>query len=609
MEVPRQIWLEVTIDPDGRDIKLDGRHDFKLMNPITEKVNVDPAFIGEIEIPDLKLIFNDSTQFFNPLSTDELYRPFRVAVSAIKTFTSRTSIELEYHYILNQGNDDMSKQRPYPGDMITITDGVNSNTTIISNVTLDYDGSLGLPPPIDQYAKYYCRLTLPVGGLTHDYSAGDIVSITPYVGKKVKVVLKVEGDSNDYTMMEGFIKHPLEWKGDEAILTIENLLGTYLRKDLRVKTSSPNPTQWVGADGNFTSSLSWAEGDTGSDPTITVYEDAFPGKWVVTFSDTTNFTVTGPNCRDKAGDINTDFYDQTDATDSQIKITASTWGSPSAGDKLTFYVSVNFDSERSAEIIYNLLVTYAGLSVDYLDAVAPITTIHVSVYGYSFNFTYNLFADELNLSFSDNYKIGEAIIAVQPHTMTYLATNATEFTLFRSRAYVEGSPTASTKVPGVPETGYGAPSAFGNPIENTIKTNGLQLYNQMIIKYGWDASTNSYTGVFIYPGPGDANPSATLYGRTVAIDIELPGYFDPVVVEKWAKRYYSIWAFDLVSVEQTTGYYNALTSANVGDAINGLDVGLSSTATIVNIEKTVGPQNRVKFNTIVYPYDFLGFWQ
>ena len=135
---------------------------------------------------------------------------------------------------------------------------------------------------------------------------------------------------------------------------------------------------------------------------MTIYSGANLGQWTFTFSSDRNFTAVGPNTN-KAGSTLSDFYDQTGATDSQIKIPSSFWhGTPAAGDIFQFYVSANFSNASVGEIIQELISDYGGLPAAYHN----IDTAALSDD-----------SDKITWSFDSSLTVGEAITLMLPHAM------------------------------------------------------------------------------------------------------------------------------------------------------------------------------------------------
>jgi hypothetical protein len=136
---------------------------------------------------------------------------------------------------------------------------------------------------------------------------------------------------------------------------------------------------------------------------VIIYPNANLGQWVVTFTSATAFKVTGPNTENKAGTTGEDFYDATDASDSQIKIPSGFWhGTPAVGDILTFNVSANFNNISVGSIIQELISNYGGLAAAY----HSITTTALSDD-----------SDKITWSFDSPITVGEAITLMLPHAM------------------------------------------------------------------------------------------------------------------------------------------------------------------------------------------------
>jgi len=328
---------------------------------------------------------------------------------------------------------------------------------------------------------------------------------------------------------------------------------------MRLHASSTSPTQRTNTSGSLATSLAWNTGSSGTCSGVTTYTGAQIGEWVVTFSDNTNFTVNGANCKDKAGTTGANFFDQTDATDSQIQIPSVNWGGTRAtDDTLTFYISANFENKTVPEIIYELLGSYAGVSDDYIDVGGTGVTDTSERANYSFNKAYYVLSTEsISISFDQPITIGEAIITVNAHAMAYL----TQMTGGNFRLFLLN-----------PQYQFPSYGLDRNEIMD-IQNYRTEYINEFIINYGWDYTNGEYQYTYTYPPSDNENPSYQYFGKKRTHTIEMPGMYSSTDAETWAKRYYFTWFMGVNLVKMTGSLY--FVNINAGDLVEDLPAGFN----------------------------------
>jgi len=521
----RRVFVEVTIDPDGRAIKLDGYKDVANISPVVSEVNLDPKSLNQLILKDIQITLNDSREFYNPSTRSwetDRYLPFRKEFTTLKEAPSAT-----YATVSELGVNLFKTD-----DMVIFSDGVNTDIvkiTYTSSVRQYFDSDC-------QYGECWQRIHFHTGSLTHTYSGGDIVTLQPWLGKNVIIQIRdiTLGVATLKTVFRGVIRQPFDFYGGGAILKVDNLLAEFLDAELKLATGSTDPHKRCDSAGSLVTTITWTKSGTGVLSGITYYESASLGLWTVTFSDATNFTVTGLGIKDKAGTTGADFYDKTDATDSQIKIPLGNWsGTPQADDVVIFYSCLNFENLSVPEIMYQLSVAHAGIDTDLIDMHASGMTYVGSGYGdYTFNDLYKdiavTYSENITISFDSFTTIGEAILAVQINAAIYLSQNADgKLALFALN----------------PEwsVGYWSASGAGHYIDGTQSATSLNYYNEIVIKYGFDYTTGEYQYSYIYPGA--SNYSLSVLDKKRSVEIEMPAIYDEATAELYAKRYYSFWAF------------------------------------------------------------------
>lgn len=578
--------IEVVIDPDGRNIKLDGTRDSFSISPIITEINIDPSSYNEIILNDVMIQFNDSQEFFNCLSQRGGFAPIRIFTCQVSGSQTATSIVV-------------NKTGFVAGDLVTFTDGTNSETVKLTSVTDSWPSGETL---------YFAS-----GSLSNTYTSGDIVSTSPILGSTVRIDLRLKGlgCAGTKTVFLGVIRQPFVWDKGGVILKVDNYFSQFLQKPLRIKSTSYNPKQ------RLTNSTNLSDSDTAVTTSgtfdldqVTVYNEAYVGQWAVTFTDATNFTVTGPNCNAKAGAVGSDFFDQTDATDSQIKIASAAWGGTwDVAETVTFYLSVNFVTHgpglyyysNVAQIVYDLLVSYGEISTDYMDVSGAITDYS---FAYSWNYWYDILeslvsASQLYISFDTQMTVGEAINTVLPHQMAYL-TQLTDgkleiFAIRPAAFYYEEYATHSNSY------------LFKLRRDGVSQIGFMDFYNEIIVKYGWDYVNGEYQYTYAYPL--GVNKSSKLYGKTRQLVLEMPAYYSEADAEAIAKRYSAFWAYGKDYITQDYTLYDI--EVPIGTRIK-TPLYFNDTAPAYRIpfkiERHFGRKNFVRISSYVYDIEDHGAW-
>ncbi len=520
-------FVEVVIDPEDMNIVLDGFHDLSGISTLVNEVSLDPLDFGKIFLNDLYLQFNYPDELFsgesNTTGQDKPYHSWAKScyMKGATTYVSSTAAIL----------------RPWAwfgakaGDRVFFSNGDSKEEIYVNSVQNVLCQEMGDYP--DDYKQQ-----LNYTGLAESYASTDIVSTKPILGKQVSIRLRLDGlgTSGTQEIFRGIIRDSFEWRPGSATLKVDNLFGVLLSKPLVISSASADPTQRINAAGTLASTISWTtKTGTGTLSAPTVYTGARLGKWEITFSNATNFTVTGPNCNAKAGTTGTDFYDQTDATDSQIKIAIANWGgTPAAADVVEFYVCANFNGVYPSVIVKSLLEDYAGISSDYVDSTA-FTAVQSGENGVAY------------ISFDTEGTVGEAISSILPHSLLWLSQGwDAKFTIFNPYAQTTASCT----------------SIAGYSIIGTQSSRLMNYYNEVVVYYGWDYAAGAMQYRAVYPASDTENHSYQIYGEKRTVEIYMPGFYLSEYASDVARKLYEFWSFGVKVMQSTISLY-AL-NANMG---------------------------------------------
>jgi hypothetical protein len=467
-------YLEVILDPDGENITLNGVKGVRTISQISGEIEIDPAFSGEVILQDIEIVFSDPNEYYASF-TGRSGAKFK----RIQRITAEASTNNPMD--LNAGLGTFAI-----GDVVTITDGDNLESFTLTSASANQIGW--------------------VGALGATYATGSMVATLPITNNLVQVNLRLDGNANSLTVFKGLVREPFVWTGQEAVLRVDNLLSQFFDKPVRIYASSPTPTLRASNSGHLVTSFTWNDGALSSLDAVTVYTGAYVGEWTITLgAGGSTFQITGPNDYSNNGSTLADFYDVTDATDSQIKIAAADWNSPTEGDVLTFRVSANFEAKTVAEIIYELLSDYAGLADDYIDVGGTGVTDETTL-DYSFNEAYH--TDKTNtitLSFDEPHTIMQALLVVLPHSLAQMGqmlSGKLRLLLFH------------------PDFGLAAltPTVITNPLVGHD-----QFINEFIVEYAFDYVTREHAAVKTWPLTDITNASYKLYGKKKSQTLFCPG--------------------------------------------------------------------------------------
>lgn len=525
---------EVIIDPDGKNIKLDGKKDIISISYIVQSIDIEPSRSGIIENNDIQITINNQdnyTRAFNNVGLSTDFNPFRSICDCIQSVSGNVVTLQTVTWKTGLIKFKM-------GDIVTLTNGTNTEERIITAIGETIVGDQVIP-----------TLTLNIDPV-YAYTSGDMIRTWSFVGRDVIVKLRIENEYQldtktitTYTVYKGKIRETPQTDGNKAVFTIEPFSNEIFSAPLDIKsTALISSAQYeYDASGTGYSTFSWTV-KTGSgvfdDGELLLGTIAHPGKWTVTFSDATNFTVTGPNCSAKAGTTGTDFYDQTDASDSQIKLDKDGWsGTPASGDILEFYLSVVYFDLSINQIIYDLLVNNYGLSASDIDS----TTI------------FNTGGGNYRIAFSEGMTIGDTISIVLQGSRMYLTT--TYDGIFKLAKLENFNYYINSSV----YTTLDSSSISEADIFNNNKIGILDIYNEVIINYAYDYANEMYACTYKYPLLDTTNKSYLLYGKKRTLILDVPGIYSKTVIATMAEDLYKFYAYGIINVESDL----ALTKVNI----------------------------------------------
>jgi len=501
-----KVKTELVFDPDGKSIRIDGLYDVDSITQVNYMVNIDPTLFGQIQLNDAYVVFNDPRNYFNTSNSKRNtgYFPFYNQISTIYSINTTTKII----FINDLGGEYICHQKFNVGDYVILRQKDDPTKSETIKVLTSSCTNIGLPEIMSNKITYGETLS-------NTYAKYDYIYKNPLHGKTVDINLRVEDqeDINTYNVFRGVIRSPFIYSNGKATLKIDNILGEVLQNEMRIHATSTTPLQRCSTAGSLASSVSWTvQTGSGALATVTIYIGAQLGSWTVTFSDAANFTVTGPNTDAKAGSTAADFYDQTDATDSQIKIASASWsGTPATDDVLSFYVSANFSGKQVTEIIEELLVNYGGLASSWIDFSGD-------------------YADTFTMSFDRDYAVGEAIISTTIHTMSQIfqkVDNKIGYFKFKNPVST-GLSVSATRI-----------------FDKTFTYDQYDIYNAIKLYYAYDYENEVYQKNVFFPETDAANMSYQLYGKKRLLEIYLPAVYSDSNALKWAKRWYGTYAYGI----------------------------------------------------------------
>ncbi len=528
---------QIIIDPDGDSFCIDGLNDLVSISNYTHGFDYEPARLGEIELNDIYLTFNNYKHFFENFRNSSYWEhskpnPFRIAFWKLAQTVNVGDSEA---YLSGSLESEYGTIAPKVYDKITLIDAdLNYETFTVTAVTYNALGNI---------------VTLN-GTASREYNSSTAYAyLNGIVGKKVQIKLiktQHEASGTDTvtatTIFKGIIRQPFNVNKDSAFVKVDNILPDILNKPLVIRSDDYFPYYVINSAGERENSIRWTtQTGSGTISDVTYYDGASPGNWTVTFSSATDFTVTGPNCYAKAGSTASDFYDQTDATNSQIKIATTQWGgTPSAGDVVGFFLCVNYEVVDIPNIIYSLLVTHGGATDEY---------INVTSEGLLYS-----------ISFNAQCTIGEAVSALLRGSDFVLTTDYLgRFILTRLKKFDVNTETSDFNT--IVSLSH---LAFYDEYQLTFS----DIYNNILVNYGYNYYDSKYDKIARYPQDwtDSTNLSAEAFQKNRYLELFSPGIQTEAYALQLARTIYNLYAFGnrIIKVKSSI---SIISSVNPGDII------------------------------------------
>jgi hypothetical protein len=547
----KKIYYSMIVDPDGENISIDGSNDILSISLLTSGFDIEPQRSGSIEFNDIYVSFNNYKHYFenglNSVAWERSGRkPFRVAYwrpKYNKVVSGNNWATIDCVYYSSTYGAYYGEIIPKVGDVVSFYDNTDGTTETFSIIEVGEELISG---------TYYYKITLN-GTLTKTYNdiEDDLIYINSWIGKEV-LIRMIEVQDQPYVhgvtaatsnmtitdIFRGVIREPFSVEGANTLIKIDNILNNTFNKLLTIKSTDTSPL-YITSNNDLVNSITWttqAGSGTLAD-TITVYDGAVPGKWIITFTSETDFSIIGPNYSG-TGSTTSDFYDGTGATDSQIKIATTDWGgTPSADDSVEFFLSVNYNAKYIPTIIHDLVVTHGGETSENI-----VTTDE---------------GHKAYISFNSQYTIGQAVSTLLQGTTFFISTDYQNRVILCRLGQWDRNTTASDF--------YNIVYHDGNVFSNYYKIGFTNIYNKFIIKYGYNYFTDQYEKSKIYPDSFSArNQSFEITGKSRTIEIEYPSMQDGTLDTGYSL--YCLYGFGLRTVSLESSII-ANSDINTGDIL------------------------------------------
>ncbi len=534
---------EVIIDPDGKNIRLDGDTDIISISPVIQSVDIQAQRTGIMTNNDMSVSICNPLNYlrsYNNADTSTTWNPFRFVKSRVRI---QNSGAVNYISVSIDTAIYDCEMRFKVGDKIRIVNdsGEYEDKTITSIGTQSYN-----------YGTTIQKLFFDTN-LSYVYGTTSIVETWSISGKNCIINLRFE--TEDYyghktieikQVYSGIIRGNINVIGNSGNIYIESFKNISLNKPIRIKAASLTPLYRCNSSGTLVDSRTWTT-QTGSGvlADLTVYNEAYIGKWELTFSSATDFTVSGPNCNAKAGTTASDFYDQTDATDSQIKIASSDWsGTPASGDIYEFYVSANFNATKETKIVHDLLVTYGGVSDGTEEEIVTTGGIVMTI------------------SFDESITVGGAISVIFSGSNFGLSeTYDGKYKVYRIAEpnYENTSPPAYTS--------YDSTSIKNESIIKksfSLKSSN-DIYTVVNVNYAWDYANLVFGKFYSYPLSISTSKEFILSNVNKTIEINIPGVYSEATIISLYGFFVEFWGYPQYLAEVELSIQSLLSNIEIGN--------------------------------------------
>jgi hypothetical protein len=236
------------------------------------------------------------------------------------------------------------------------------------------------------------------------------------------------------------------------------------------------------------------------------------GKWTITFTSNTAYTITGPG------------YSSTGSTTSSMVITdvltipAAAWsGSMATGDVLTFFTAISWDGENPVTAIYDVLDGLSGLPATFA--------------GDSFTVEEDYCDDNsitLSLSVDRDMDVAQLIEILCLHFNGFFHTDHSglaQLCSLRARSEITSPPELNED----------------NLIAESVSSEVKELINEIIINYAYDYDNQNTTASVTYPANNADNKSYIRNGFKKSVTLTIPGIYSEAKAIELAKAVYAFY--------------------------------------------------------------------
>ena len=147
----------------------------------------------------------------------------------------------------------------------------------------------------------------------------------------------------------------------------------------------------------------------------------------------------------------------------------------------------------------------------------------------------------------------------------------------------------------------------GTAYANTIQTSTLDFYNEIELLYAYDYDNKEYQASYTYPETDTANASLQIFDRKRSIQIKAPAIYTKANAEKWAKRYWQMWAFGLQTAN-LSGSFGFVEGNTFDYTFSNTETRAVRTFKISKKDLIIGDKIEVVMKGHRIPEDWCQFW-
>jgi hypothetical protein len=274
-KVTGRIYPDVIFNPDNLDsVHFNGRIFIQSIDLISIKTELDVNWAMRPTLAEFGIQVIDADELFNIKNSSS---PFYLCYGVL------ADAAVAGNNFIKVTEDDMANFMP--GNMITITDGTNLQTVIVTSA-----GTAS-----SKRTVYFTE------ALDYAFAAGSYVFTQNIEGKKIAIDLRLASSTQPFRVFLGNILAPPEFNFKKAAFIV-----TDLRKSLMDSTvigadsASGTKLKTIDTSGTLVSSINWVTGSGTLDRSkITVHPACRLGKWTINFESATSYTISGPGHTDE----------------------------------------------------------------------------------------------------------------------------------------------------------------------------------------------------------------------------------------------------------------------------------------------------------------------